>query len=82
METIKKELKAHYKPFLILFIITTLWGLLVETPATPIQMLACVLLSVLIALIGGNLNNIEAFFNNVAVICNKIREQHLKDFKH
>lgn len=82
METIKREIKAHYKKILILFIISTLKGLLVQTPATVVQLFTWVVLSVLIAMIGGELSNIKSFFDDIINLGNKVKEQRNRELNN
>lgn len=82
MEKIKVEIKKHYKKVIILLVITTLKGVLVKTPATVEQLFNWVVLSVLIAMIGGELKNIKLFFEEM-IYRGRKREQQINDFnKH
>lgn len=74
METIKKGIKNHYKKFLIMFIITTLKGVLVETPATVIQLFTWMVLSVIITMIGSEFTTINNFFDDIIMLGNKVKE--------
>ena len=82
MERFKKGVKAHYKKVLIIFIITTLKGVLVETPATVIQLFTWTVLSVIIAMLGSEFTNIKNFFDEIILLGTKVKEQRIKDFKH
>lgn len=75
MERFKKGVKAHYKKALIMFIITTLKGVLVETPATVIQLFTWVVLSVIITMLGSEFTNIRNFFDEIIMLGNKVKEQ-------
>ena len=78
MERFKKAIKAHYKKVLIMFIITTLKGVLVQTPATVVQLFTWTVLSVIIAMIGSEYSNINNFFDDIIMLGNKIKELNKK----